>query len=173
MAHRQRLYTLGLSVDPNPTNTGLVWWNNEDPIKWVDLSPLEQPASYPNWVRMSLAIWRVILRDKPDWVACEGTYIGKNKKVAADIIGIVRNTATYSIFRGIPYFEPGTSQIDNLTGVQHTGRKTGNLTLAELVLQEKISQDIADAFACGMAGKVLYDEYKLRNLDDERLSLLE
>lgn len=165
----QRLYTLGLSIDPNPSNTGLVWWHNQDPVKWADLSPLEQPETYPNWMRMSLALWRVILRDKPDWIACEGTYIGKNKEVAANIIGIVRNVATYSVFRCIPYFEPGTSQIDSMTGVQHTGRKAGNLELAKRWIG-KCSQDVADALACGMAGKVLYDEYKLR-LDDQRLPL--
>lgn len=157
----QRLFTLGLSIDPNPTNTGMVLWNNNDPVKWADVKPAVNSESQPDWLRMSLRIWNTILMEDPDWISCEGTYIGKNKKVAADIIGIVGSVATYSVFRCIPYFEPSTSQIDSINGIVHTGRKANNLELAKKWIGP-VSQDIADALACGMAGKVLYDEYKLR-----------
>lgn len=156
-----RTYTLGMSLDLNTVNTGMVLWKDGMFDQSFDIKPVAEPAAMHNWLRMSIAIWRVILVFEPDWIAAEGIYAGRNAKTNDVLSRLFGAVQTYAVFRLIPFFDISTAYIDKACGIDHRqDRKQQTLTLAKLEL-ENPSQDVADAYAAGIAGRGKYMEYKL------------
>lgn len=157
-----REFVLGIAIDPNPTVTGISYWRGREPFRWLPLEPLEQPESAPSWNRMVLAIWRVLLTNKPDWVAVEETYEGPNKKINQEMNRIVGSIISYCTFRLYPVYPLHTATIDSLVGIPHKGRKVHTKALAEKLIGQKIkSQDIADSLIVGMAAVEIRNQEKV------------
>lgn len=155
----------GLSLDPNPTVTGYVIWKDELVLDWGVVKSLE--TDLPPWLQMSLYLWdfiETVHTGTPlSWIAVEGVFSGPNPKVFGELSRIVGIIDAVAVRMDIPCFELATVEIDQLTGVQHFGRKAGNMALAKLMLrQDKIPQDIADALAVGIAGFGKYNHFLAR-----------
>lgn len=158
-----RTFTLGMSLDLNAVNTGMILWKNGEFDQSFDIKPVAEPAAMANWIRMSISIWKVIIAFEPDWIAAEGIYAGRNAKTNDVLSRLFGAVQTYAMFRLIPFFEVGTSYIDSACGIDHRqDRKKQTLALAKLEIKDP-SQDVADAYAVGIAGRGKYLEYKLGN----------
>ena len=94
---------------------------------------------------MSTQILQLLYREKPDVIVVESGYIGKNPKVALDLMRVRSVPFFYSLVANVLVLEPEPSEWRSILGFQsYGGQRTKYKKLVVKYVDKHFKQDVGD-----------------------------